>query len=165
MGLAATALPPNGTDQRLLHCSLPLCLCSEFAHAHRYTAGLDRVRNRCPARPIKHGTNRLPSLALATKNAEGHKGVFLINKLINNKGPEQRSGVASTSHRSQHQSLWKSSPSRLRTCGLDQPPPPCGPSPSQPLWKHSLFKPRVGEACLNGVSFQPFPVGCSAVLC
>lgn len=34
-----------------------------------------------PARPIKHGTNCLPSLALATKNAEGHKGVFKkINK-------------------------------------------------------------------------------------
>uniref|UniRef100_A0A671G2G6 protein-serine/threonine phosphatase n=1 Tax=Rhinolophus ferrumequinum TaxID=59479 RepID=A0A671G2G6_RHIFE len=29
---AATALPPNGMDQRLLHCSLPLCLCSESAH-------------------------------------------------------------------------------------------------------------------------------------
>lgn len=29
-----------------------------------------------PPAPIKHGTNRLPSLALATKNAEGHKGVF-----------------------------------------------------------------------------------------
>lgn len=29
---AATALPPNGIDQRLLHCSLPLCLCSESAH-------------------------------------------------------------------------------------------------------------------------------------
>nr|XP_035950134.1 CTD small phosphatase-like protein isoform X1 [Halichoerus grypus] len=28
---AAPALPPNGFDQRLLHCSLPLCLCSESA--------------------------------------------------------------------------------------------------------------------------------------
>lgn len=29
---AAIALPPNGLDQRLSHCSLPLCLCSESAH-------------------------------------------------------------------------------------------------------------------------------------
>ncbi|XP_049571886.1 CTD small phosphatase-like protein isoform X1 [Orcinus orca] len=29
---AATVLPPNGIDQRLLHCSLPLCLRSESAH-------------------------------------------------------------------------------------------------------------------------------------
>lgn len=43
---AATALPPNGIDQRLLHCSLPLCLCSEYAHC--YATNLDRVRNRCP---------------------------------------------------------------------------------------------------------------------
>lgn len=28
-------------------------------------------------------------------------------------------------------------------------------SASQPLWKHSLFEPRVGEACLDGRLISP----------
>lgn len=91
---AATVLPPNGTDQRLSHCSLPLCLRSEYAH--RSAADLDRVRSRCPA-----PSSMAPTISLPWP----WPPIMLKGTKIQNKqGPEHRSGVAFTSHCSRHQS-------------------------------------------------------------
>lgn len=104
---------------------------------------------------IKQGT--LLWLRPPPKNAKGHKG--LKKKKKKTEGPKHRSGgsgAAFTFHCSQRQSLsWNSPVSLENLCPQPATTLVWLKSTSQPLWKHSLFEPRVGEACLDGRLISP----------
>lgn len=128
-----TALPPNGTDQRLLHCSLPLCLCSEYAHCE--SAGLHRFRQgslpyphaaRCFSRGTStdtRQTNRQCNRVLWQKGLVPHGGAGTPLKAASPSDPMRSYPVG-----------WLLTPVACTGCQLARPK--CASRPPPP--KHSL---------------------------
>lgn len=146
---APVLLSPNGNDQRLLHCSLATVpmLRRRSPLSCRLRQGQKQV-----SQPIKHGT------VLWTQPVPRILKGTTVKKKKQNKteGPKHHSGVAFTLHCSQHQSLRQNSPVLLEN---PWPQPTfllmwLKPA-TQPLWKHSLFEPRVGETCWDGRLIPP----------
>lgn len=140
---AATALlTPNGTDQRLSHCSL-----ATVPMLRRRSPLSCRLRqgHRQVSHPIKHGTLLWPPAT--AKNAEGHKSLGTKTKPKGQSTAQVRHGI--------HLTLQSTSEPKLEPVASTSRHAGVAQVTSQPLWKHSLFEPRVGEACLDGRLISP----------